>query len=74
MSASSRPTGTTRDRVVDEVDDGAAVPAGRVAVVTTPGRLVQEHVRERLLRDGRAVDLDPVAAPDVGVRARPARR
>ena len=63
MSASSRPTGTTRGSFGTRLDDGAA--ALRVARRRhDAGRLVQEQVGERLLRDaarrrprrGRALD------------------
>ena len=43
-------------------------PCGSLAVVTTPGRLVQQHVGEPLLLDRLSVDLDAVAGTDEGVQ------
>ena len=60
VSASRRPTGTTRERVVDELDDGGA--AVRVARGRDHSRrLVQQHVGEWLRLDRPAVHLHPVA-------------
>jgi hypothetical protein len=53
-------------RVLDELDDGGAAPrvvSGR----HDAGRLVQEHVGERLELDRPAVDLDAVSGGDEGV-------
>ena len=54
-------------RMVDQLDDGA--PALRVARGRDgAGRLVQEHIGERLQLERRAVQLDPVAALDERVQ------
>ena len=53
--------------MVDLIDDGRAslrVARGR----DDAGGLVQQHVREPLLRDGLAVDLDDVGAADERVQ------
>ena len=63
MSASSRPTGTTRGSLRHELDDGRAalrVARGR----DDAGGLVQQDVREPLRRDLASVDLDAVARAD----------
>ena len=67
VSASRRPTGTTRGSTGTRPDDGrppVRVTRGR----DRPGRLVQEPVGELLLRDRPAVDLDRVARADERVQ------
>ena len=49
-------------------------PCGSLAVVTTPGRLVQEHVGEPLLRERLAVEPNVVVALRRTCSAGPARR
>ena len=61
--ASSRPTGTTRARAADELDDRR--PSLRVARRRDHGaRLVQQDVAQGLRADRPAVDLDEVALVD----------
>ena len=56
MSASSRPTGTTARRVVDEVDDGSAALLGRAAVVTVPAGLCRARRSKGRELDAAAVE------------------
>ncbi len=65
MSASSRPTGTTRSGTSTR---SRSRPSLRIACGRDgAGRLVQEDVGERLSLDAFSVDLDPVAGRDEGV-------
>ena len=67
MSMSSRPTGTTRAVVTDEVDDRRS--ALRVARGRDDAeRLVEQDVGQLLLADRLAVDLDDVPRGDEGVQ------
>ena len=66
VSASSRPTGTTRGVCGHELDDGP--PSLRVLRGRDDaGRLVQQDVRERLRGDALPVDLDDIPRSDDGV-------
>ena len=69
MSASRRPTGTTRDSCSTR-STTVGRPCGSLAVVTTPGGLVQEDVRERLRDEEPPVEVDDVALLDERVQPR----
>ena len=60
MSASRRPTGTTREPCSTSPTT-VGRPCGSRAVVTTPGRLMEEHVREVLRDQVPPVEVDDVA-------------
>ena len=67
MSASSRPTGTTRGSPGTS-STTVGRPCGSRAVVSDAGRLVEEDVAQPLPRDLLPVHLDAVARADDGVQ------
>ena len=63
------PTDRRQSHVVADQVDHRGPPLRVARGRDRPGRLVEEHVRERLELDPCAVHLDPVAAPDLVVEA-----